>query len=349
MGTEIRIRRRMSTLPRSGLVRWIGWVALAFLIFALLLLLNGRDPIQSYTDVLTNTLGNGYGLSEVVAKMIPLVLTALAVAVPARIGLVNVGGEGQLYMGAWLATWGALSLGALPAWLLLPLMSVLCFAGGGLWAAVCGLLRARGWLNEVFSTLLLNYVAILWVQFFVFGPWRDPASANYPESPLFTAAGQLPTFFGTRVHLGIAFAIVATLLFYLVLNRTRWGLEMRALGGNPEAARRAGIPVGAYIVIVLFVGGALAGLAGMGEASAIHHRLSPGLSPGYGFIGFLISWLAGHRPWAILAMSFLIAVIAAGGDILQITQGLPYSVVNILVALILFVVLAGRARGSRAA
>ena len=333
-------RERLQNLASP--LKWLAWVALAFGIFSAILLAYGKDPVQAYSDIFNNTLASSYGMSEVITKMIPLVIMAVAVALPARLGLVNVGGEGQLYMGGLFASWGALTFTHLPAWLLLPFMGLLGFAGGALWAAIPAFLRAKGWLLEVFSTLVLNYVAILAIEVIVFGPWRDPSSANYPQSAQFVGAGWLPTFAGTRIHLGIVIAVVAVTLFYFVLKRTRWGLEIRAIGGNPEAARRNGIPIGWYIVLVLAVAGGLAGLAGMAEASAIYHRLSPGLSSGYGFVGFLVSWLAGHRPWAIIAVAFLMAVLITGGDILQISQGLPYAAVNVLMALILLVVLAGR-------
>jgi general nucleoside transport system permease protein len=341
--TRLRLSREVPAVG-AALLKWGGWTALAFGVFALLLLLFGKDPLQAYARIISSTLGSTYGLSEVVVKMIPLVILALAVAVPARIGLINVGAEGQLFIGGLFASWGALTFGALPAWLLLPIMVVLGFIGGGLWAGIAAVLRAKGWLLEVFSTLLMNYLAILLVEVIVFGPWRDPTSGNYPQTRLFPVAGWLPTIAGTRIHLGFIIAIVALLLFQFVLWRTRWGLEMRAIGGNAEAARRNGIPIGWYIVVILVVGGGLAGMAGMAEVSAIQHRLNPGLSAGYGYVAFLVSWLAGHRPWAIVAMAFLLAVLVSGGDILQITQGLPYAAVNILIALILLVVLAGRAQ-----
>jgi simple sugar transport system permease protein len=263
------------------------------------------------------------------------------------VGLVNVGAEGQLYMGAWFASWGALSFTTLPAAALLPLMLVLGFIGGGVWALIPALLRARGWLNETISTLLLNYVAVLVVQFSVFGPWKDPRSANFPQSREFVAAAHLPTFGDTRLHAGILFAIVAVAILFFVLRRTRWGYEMQAIGGNPEASRRAGIPIAVYIVLALAIGGALAGLAGFGEVSAIQGRLRPTLSPGYGFIGFLVSWLAGHNPLIIVVMALLLAVLTASGDALQISQHLPFASVNLLMALTLFVVLAQRGRGTR--
>ena len=156
----------------------------------------------------------------------------------------------------------------------------------------------------------------------------------------FPDAARLPRFFDTRVHLGIFIALVTLLVFWFVMERTKWGLKMRAIGGNPEAARRVGIRIGIYIVVVMFIAGGIAGLAGMAEVSALHGRLRAGFSPGYGFIGFLISWLAGGSPLGILMMSFVLAVVFSGGTLLQITQGVPFAAINVLMAIILFVVLA---------
>jgi len=330
--------------PMRETLYFIGALVVALVAFGLILLLLGSDPIATYTGMLQLTLGSDYGRGEVIVKMIPLLLCALAVAVPARVGLVNVGGEGQLYIGAWLATWAAISLPQLPSFLLLPSMLLLSMIGGGLWALLPALLRALGWLNETISTLLLNYVAILFVQFFVFGPWKDPTSGNFPQSVAFVAAAQLPVFPGTRVHAGILIGLVVVVLLYLVLRYTRWGYEMRAIGGNGEAAKRVGIPVTLYIVLALVIGAALAGIAGFGEVSAIQERLRPDISPGYGYIGFLVSWLANHNPWIIVLMSLLLAIIFSGGDSLQLNQNLPSASVNVLMALTLFVVLALRGR-----
>ena len=328
---------------REGLY-FVGALVIALVAFALVLLVLGQDPIATYAGMLRITLGTDYGRSEVVVKMIPLLLCALAVAVPARLGLVNVGGEGQLYLGAWLASWAALSFPQLPALLLLPLMLLMGMIGGGLWALLPAVLRALGWLNETISTLLLNYVAILFVQYFVFGPWKDPTSGNFPQSAAFVAAAQLPLLPGTRVHVGILIGLVAVVILFLVLRYTQWGYEMRAIGGNGEASRRVGIPVTLYIVIALVIGASLAGIAGFGEVSAIQGRLRPDLSPGYGYIGFLVSWLAAHNPWIIVLMSLLLAIIFSGGDSLQLNQNLPSASVNILMAFTLFVVLALRGR-----
>lgn len=322
--------------------------ALALGVFATLLVAAGKDPLKAYVDTLTYVFGNAYGFSELLVRMIPLMLTAVAAALPARIGLINVGAEGQLYMGAWLATAGALALPHQPAFILLPLLTVLGFIGGGLWALIPGVLRALRLVNETISTLLLNYIAPLIVSYFIFGPWRSPESASYPQSPAFAEAARLPTFFHSRVHLGLVFALASLILYWLVMTRTRVGLEMRAIGGNPEATRRLGVPIVRYILIVMFVAGGAAGLAGMAEVAAIQGRLVSELSPGYGFIGFLVAWLAGTSAIGIVTMSFLFALISSVGDILQITQGVPYAVVNILMAVILFIVLGRQPVGSAA-
>jgi simple sugar transport system permease protein len=339
-GALAAVRRFFSRAPL--LVRYLLIIVLALAIFALILVAAGKDPFKAYADTFAYTFGNLYGFSELVVRMIPLLLTAVAVAFPARIGMINVGGEGQLYLGAWLATAGALAFPGFPAWVLLPLMTVMAFVGGAAWAAIPGILRAKKLVNETISTLLLNYVAPMIVSLFVFGPWRGAESSSYPQSPAFVDAARLPSFFNTRIHVGLFFALASLLAYWLIVEKSRWGVQMRAIGGNPEAAERLGIPLIQYTVLIMAIGGGIAGLAGMGEVSAIQGRLRQGLSPGYGFTGFLIAWLAGGNPLGTLLMALLFAVITSVGDILQITQGLPYAVVNILMAVILFVVLGRR-------
>jgi simple sugar transport system permease protein len=271
--------------------------------------------------------------------MTPMVMTALAVAIPARIGLINIGGEGQLYMGALAATWGALTFSESPAWVLLPLMAALGMLGGALWALIPGLLRAMGLVNETITTLLLNLVAPLLVAYLVFGFWHSPMDTNRTSN--FVEAAQLPALPGTRIDLGLLIGMFMLVAFWLFMRHTRWGLEMRAIGGNPEAAQRNGVPVKVYIVMVLCVGGAIAGLAGMALVSGYYGVLLTGFSRGAGYLGFLISWLSFGNPVGILLTSFLVAVILTGGSMLQLTTALPYAVINILLAVALFVVLSG--------
>jgi simple sugar transport system permease protein len=341
--------RRLPAVPAIGRgpLRFAVSLVIALIGFGVVVAIQKENPVAVYRDIIDSTVRSKYGFSEVLVRMIPLLLCALAVAIPARVGLVNVGGEGQLYIGAWAASWVALTFTSLDRPLLLPLMFAFAAAGGAAWAAVPAFLRARGWLNETISTLLLNYVAILFVQYFVFGPWKDPLSANFPQSKPFPAGAILPALGDYRVHLGLVFGLVAVAAMFAILRYTRWGYEIRAIGGNPEAAHRNGIPVAGYLVGMLVLGGAMAALAGFGEVSAIQGRLRPSVSPGFGFIGFLAAWLAGHNPLAIVVITFVLAVLTAGGDSLQISHGLPFASVNLLMALTLFSVLAFRG-GKRA-
>lgn len=343
--------------PLDVLRGWGGWrelgafvgaVAAALAIFALLLLVLGKDPLATYAAIWAGTLGDSYGWGEVIVKMTPFMLCALAAAIPAKAGMVNVGADGQLYAGAWMATLLALNLGAVPSALLIPLLIVAGCLGGALWGGLVGVLRARFGLNETISSLLLNYVAALSIDYFVHGPWKDRSGMNWPYTAEFAASARLVTFGTTRISAGIFLALIAVALYWWWMEHTRWGYNMRVVGGNPEAARRSGLNINRYTVLALMLGGAMAGLYGMIEVTAIQGRLRGGISQGYGYIGFLVAWLAGHRPLPIVVMAGLLAVLSVGGDVIQISAGLPSSATNILMALILFFVLAGQAGRSRA-
>jgi len=342
------LRRLLGHKAWRTTVRYLSMILLAVLLFGAILLISGKNPIQSYKEILTSTLGSAYGLSEVLVAMIPMLLTALAVALPSRVGLINVGGEGQLYIGAAFATWAALTFPDLPAAVLLPLMALLGMVGGALWAVVPGYLKAIGLVNETITTLLLNPVAPKLIGFLIFGFWH--ASMDTDKTSKFVPAARLPTFLGTRIHLGLGIALVLLVLYWAVMKYTRWGLEMRAIWQNPQAARRNGIPLKPYLVAMMCIGGAIAGLAGMAQVSGFYGVLLLNFSTGLGFMGFLICWLAGGDPLGILLMSFVVSVIMTGGNLLQLTRDLPYAAINILLALTLFVVLARPTliRGERA-
>jgi general nucleoside transport system permease protein len=326
-----------STIART-VIRYSGMIVFAFVLFGLILLLSGKDPIQSYKDIFNSTLGSPYGFSEVLVAMIPMMITALAVALPSRVGLINVGGEGQLYIGAAFATWAALTFKDMPAWALLPLMTVLGMLGGALWAFVPGYLKAIGLVNETITTLLLNSVAPKVIGFLIFGFWHS--AMDTVKTPNFVEAARLPTFFGTRIHLGMVFALILLATFWAVMKYTRWGLEMRSIGGNAQASKRNGLPVKKYLIIVMCIGGAIAGLAGMSQVSGFYGVLLLNFSMSLGFMGFLICWLAGGEPVGILIMSFVVSVIFTGGNLLQLTRDLPFATINVLLAITLFVVLA---------
>jgi len=221
-----------------------GWIFLWFY---------GIDPAQTYIRMWDGAFGNSYALSETLVKAIPLMLAGLAVSLAFRMKLWNIGAEGQIYMGAFAASGIALSMGNLSAWLLLPLMLLMGFVAGGLWALIPATLRAYWNVNETITTLMLNYVAIFWVDSLVFGPWKDPQSLGFPLSPRFSANAYLPTIGDTRVHMGLLIALLIALIFYFLLQYTRWGYEVKVVGESPEAARYAGISVVKNILLVMMI------------------------------------------------------------------------------------------------
>jgi simple sugar transport system permease protein len=292
--------------------------------------------------MLEGTLGTPYSVSEVLVKAIPLMLCGLAVAVAARIQVWNIGAEGQLVLGGMGAAWVALYAARyLPAAAVLPAMVAAGFLAGGLWAAIPGALKARWGVNEILTSLMLNYVAIYWVEHLYFGPWRDPRGMGFPGTAMFPASAWLPRLPGTRIHLGLVFAVAAAILLAWALGRTRWGFELRVTGESPQAARYAGMNLPRNILVVMFLSGGLAGLAGMAESAGIHYRLQQGIAVGYGYAGIIVAWLARLHPVGLLLAAVLIAGLFVGGDQLQSELKLPSSVGLVLEGAILFFVMAG--------
>lgn len=286
----------------------------------------------------------GIHRQDALVRAAPFILTGLAVAVPARAGLINVGGEGQLLMGAAGAAAAAFAIdGALPGVLGIPVIMLAGVAGGIGWIAIAALLRLGAKVNEVISTLLLNYVALSLLAYLVFSKWKDPQSVGEAITPELHPSLLLPTLNPTtNVNIGILVAIAATVVVWLLVDRSRWGFRAGVVGGNAKAARRAGLPVNRTLLVALLIGGGLAGLAGAIELAGIEARLRTQIGVGFGYIGFLASWMVGHRPAWIVTASLLLAAIAVYGDTLQIVHGLPARSVYVVMAAVLLVVLATR-------
>lgn len=312
---------------------------LALVVVGVLLLVQGRDPLSTYWRVLIGGFGDRFALSETLVAATPIMLCALSVAVAARVGLTTIGAEGQLYVGAIGATYVALAIPEASSWTLIPLMMCAACLCGGLWSGIPGLLRARFGVNETILTLLLNYVAVLLVQFLIHGPWKDPSSFSWPQSAALSSAAQLPRLGNTRIHLGLTFGLGFAFLFWVVLSRTRAGFVARVIGSNARAARYAHYPVARYLVAAMVISGAVAALAGMGQVSAIEGRLRSVLSPGYGYTGFLVAWLTRHNPVAIVFVSLLMGGLLAGADMLQLSEHLPAATLNVFQGLIFFFLL----------
>jgi simple sugar transport system permease protein len=320
-------------------------ILLALVFSGILLWIFGANPFETYVAMAKGAFGATYNISETMVKAIPLMLTGLAVSIAFRMLFWNIGAEGQLVWGAIAAAWVALflpdKLGGLPEWAFLPLMIIFAFAAGAIWGILPAVLKAYLNVNEIITTLMLNYVALLWMQYLYTGPWKDPHGFGFPGTAQFPEQGWLPKLpidFG-RVHYGLLIGLIAAAVLWLILDRTKWGFEIRVIGQNPQAARYAGMNIARNIVLVMLISGGLAGLAGFSQVAGVAHRLQNGIAVGDGFTAIIVAWLAKLNPWAVLLVSVLLAGLSTGGDQLQITMGLPAAVAGVLQGSILFFVL----------
>ncbi len=315
---------------------------LPLLLGAVLFTALGAQPLQAFGVMLEGAFGSWNRISETLIKASPLVFTGLAVAIPARMNLWNIGAEGQLVMGAIFASASALFLAPiLPAAFGLPVTFLAGALGGMFWALGPAFLRAKVGVNEIITTLLLNYVAIALMEHLFYGPWRDPKGFGFPGTAMFAESVRLDRYFSSRIHIGLLVCLLAAVCVYVLLKATKWGFEIRVVGLSPQAASYAGMPVATRIVSVLLLSGALAGAAGMFEVCGIHYRLQQGVAAGYGYDGIIAACLARFHPLAVPPAALLLGVLIVGGDYLQTRLHLPSSISLVLEASVLLSLLAG--------
>lgn len=341
----IHVEPRMQTPAWLPAALSIGAVGLALVIGGVILWLAGGEPLRSYQHILKAAFGSLGVINDTLVKATPLILVGIACALAFRMRLWNIGAEGQFYMGAWGAS--AVVLFPIlppetPRILMLPAMMLAGFACGALWGFIPGILKARLNVNEIITTLMLNYIALSWVLYWVFGAWSE---GGFQMSPMFpkTAwmprltdyAARFPILGGLTLHLGFILAVIAAVLAWFILNRSRWGYEIRLIGDNPRAAHYAGVDLVRNTVLVMMLSGGLAGLAGMSEIAGVVHRLQGAISPGYGFTGIIIAWLANLNPLAVIPVSVLF-----GGLILAGREIQPSGIPRMLQGIILFCVIA---------
>lgn len=334
---------------RSALGVPVMAAAFFVLLAAGFLLIIGQPPVATLRDLVLFAFGDAYSFSETLVKTTPILLCALAVILPARLGLISVGADGQLYLGALVGTGLVLAMPQAPGPILLPLMLLAGALGGALMALVAGGLKARLRVNETIVTLLLNYVGLLLVNFVVYGPWKDPANLGWPATAPFPETARLPALFDTRAHAGLLIAIALALVLHFVLSRSRTGLVLEILKGNERVGRMAGLDYGRAVLWTMALGGAIAGIAGIAEASTIQGRLQPGLSLGYGLTGFLVAWLSGHNALRAIPLSLLVGGLIAAGDTLQLFAKVPASSVTIMLGLLFVAALAAAGLAGRKA
>lgn len=315
---------------------------LALAVGGILISLSGANPLTAYQVMVSGAFGGSRQLTETILKATPLLIIGLGLTVAFRARVWNIGAEGQYYIGALLGSVVPLMASNLPGWLMIPLMLVAGAIGGMLWSGIAGLLHVKRGMNLIISTLMLNYIAILLVQYMVRSPLRDP-SGYLPESARFVDAARIPRLLDSRLHWGIVLALILVVGIYLLLWRSPLGFQLRAVGSRASVARYAGIHVNRSILTALLMSGALAGIAGIIEVSYAHSRLKAGISDDYGFSAILVALLGRLHPVGVLVASLLFSALIIGADTMHIQLQVPIAVAQVIQALVVLFVLVGDA------
>jgi simple sugar transport system permease protein len=318
----------------------LGAILIGLALFSLFILSVGKSPAVLFQLMYTGGFGSWFSIQNSLSRASPLLLTALCVALPARLGLVIIGGEGAVVVGGVAAAAIALPfVGALPVLAVLVLMAIAAMAMGGVWIGFAGFLRHYRGVNETISSLLLAYIAIALMNQFVEGPLRDPASLNKPSTTPIPPEYMLGKIPGMDVHWGLVIGIVACIVSWVLIEVTSYGFAARIAGGNVRAAQIQGLPVGRLITGFTAIAGSFAGLAGMIEVAAVQGSANASLAAGYGYTGILVAFLARHNPLAIIPVAILLGGIDASGGLIQRRMGLPDATVLVLQGTLFIVIL----------
>jgi len=301
----------------------------------------GKDPAAALHSFFVSPVSTANGLAELAVKATPLIIIAVGLALGFRANVWNIGAEGQFTIGAIAGGGLAIFFYESSSVFLLPAMLLMGIAGGMAWGAIPALLKTRFGANEILTSLMLTYIALLFLSYLVHGPWRDPDGYNFPESRLFPDAATMPILLtGSRLHLGALLALVIALAGWILLSRSIVGFQLRVVGAAPAAARYVGFRENRLVWIALLIGGGLAGLAGVIEVAGPIGQLLPSISPGYGFTAIIVAFLGRLHPIGIVFAGLLLALTYLGGDTAQIEIGTPAAVTGLFQGILLFFLLA---------
>lgn len=315
----------------------IGSIILALAASSIFILILDLNPIDVYIKMVQGAFGTAYRFRETIVKAIPLVITSLGIAIAFRMQFWNIGGEGQIAMGAFAATYFALYMNDLPKPLLLLVMMIAAMVMGGLWALIPAFFKAQWGTNETIVTLMMNYIGLKWITFLQYGPWKDPKSLGFPKVANFVDNAILPELFG--IHIGWIIAIVFVGIIHIFINHTKKGYEIAVIGQSINTARYAGIDIKKTILIAIMLSGGLCGLVGMIQASAVNNTLSVEITGGVGYTAIITAYLASLSAPIILVVSVLFAALLEGGSYIQTVFGIPQAAAEVLQGIILFFVL----------
>jgi general nucleoside transport system permease protein len=344
MSLQIKIVKRSNASSVLKVVVLISSLLCGLIVSSLLFLSRDVNPIDAISKIFISSFGSLYGIKETITKSIPLLLTATGLVLAFKGKFWNIGSEGQILFGSVAATYIALTFGNLPSLIIIPLMFVFGFLGGGLLGLFPALMKTKYGINEIISSLMLNYIAAEFVQYLVYGPWKGKSQFGFPYTDNFSESACLGLIDGSRIHyVTLIIAIIFVFIIYFVLKRTTFGYEVKVIGENPDAGKYAGINFTKTTLKIMLISGGLAGIAGVGEVAGIHHHLAHPLSisAGYGFTAIIVAFLSKLNPLYVPISSIFIAGILVGGDSIQTSFGLPFASINIFNGLILLFLIGG--------
>lgn len=310
----------------------IALICSTFIIFLL-----GHNPFEVFSNIIAGATGTEYRIIQTINKAIPLTTLSLGIAVAFKMRFWNIGAEGQFYVGALGATFVTLNFGELPAIILIPFMMIVACIFGGLWCLFPAVLKSKLGTSETLVTLMMNYIAIKWVTYLQFGPWKDPEAFGFPKIAKFTSNAILPKVF--NVHIGWIITLFLAIIVHFLLSKSKLGYEIEVLGENENTANYAGMNVSKILIVGAMISGGICGLAGMMQASAIENSLTYTLSAGLGFTAIITAWLAKLSAPAIVLVSMLFSILLQGGSYLQTSMQIPASLSELLQGIILLFVL----------
>jgi len=333
----IRIAKRSEVSKNRNVLTRIAAIIMALMLSALFIVFLGHDPLKVYLSMIEGSFGSVYRFKETIISTIPLTITSLGILMAFKMKFWNIGAEGQMIMGAFLASYFALNYPDMNRLALLTLMLVAGAVGGGIWGLIPAYFKSKYGTNEVLFTLMMNYIALKWITYLQYGPWKDKNALGFPKIPNFTSNAVLPKLFG--IHVGWLIAIILTALVYVFIHYTKKGYEINVIGESESTGAYAGMNVRKIILQAMFLGGALAGISGMIQASAVSGTLSVEVTGGVGYTAIIVTWLSGLSAPLIVIVSFLFAILIQGGSYIQTAFQIPQSAAQILQGMILLFVL----------
>jgi len=337
----IKLRRRPTpiTSPSINILLIVASILLALVVCMIPIRLAGVNPLWAYGAMFRGAYGSTNGLISIMLRATPILLTALGTTVAFRSAQWNIGGEGQIYMGALGAVIVGIFLPNMPAIIHIPLAILGGFVGGALWAFIPGFLKAVRGVNEIITTLMFSYIGVFMIQYLVDGPLQGP-SAFMPQTAVIKESAKFFLIFPPyRLHAGTLLALLMVVLVYILLWKTSIGYNLRAVGFNPRASMYGGIGVKKHIVFVMLISGGLSGLAGANEVLGYHHLLIEGISPGFGFTGIIVALLGRLNPFGIIISSFLFSSLIIGANSIQQLVGIPSAIAGLMQAIVVLFVL----------